>query len=155
MRGWLRRRRREEETADSVARAEGSDRDVSVALVNLPVFRGESGRLRLRDVDATVAMVDAVNDWLPRAAPPASRRKPWQCPVCVPPQPLDPGQAERVTHELEARPREGPAFHLEVTIPSVTCSGCGRALALYDEERDDALLEAIMAALDGAGIHRK
>lgn len=53
------------------------------------------------------------------------------------------------------RPREGPPFILEATILSVTCPGCGRALALYDKERDDALKEAIMAALNTAGINRK
>lgn len=90
MRGWLRRGRRgEAETPDAVARVAGRDRDVSVALLDVPVFRSESGRLRLRDVDATVAMLDAVDDGLPRANPPISRRKPWHCAACAPAQPLD------------------------------------------------------------------
>lgn len=156
MREWLRRGRRgKAETPDAVARAAGRDRDVSVALLDVPVLRSESGRLRLCDVDATGAMLDAVDDGLPRASPPTSRRKPWHCADCAPAQPLDTGQAQPETYQLDVRPREGPPFILEATILSVTCPGCGRALTLYDKERDDALKEAIMAALNTAGINRK
>lgn len=142
-----------EAVPEVVDRLEGVDRDVAVALVELPVQRRASGELVLRDVDATTAMMDAAAEQLPHAR---RRRKGWRCASCE--GELDEAQAAPQQYGLAVEPYTGPAFSMEVTMPGWAC-GCGRRQVASDDrsagdERASSFAEAIMAAMADGAVRR-